>query len=60
MFIQSHNITGMANLVQTIETINEKYKDLADTIKKRSGGILLFRHSGVDYADYLGMSFSGV
>jgi chromosome segregation ATPase len=34
MFIQSHNITDMAQLVQTIETINEKYKDLAGTIKK--------------------------
>jgi len=34
MFIQSHNITDIANLVQTIETINEKYKDLADNIQK--------------------------
>ena len=34
MFIQSHNITDMAQLVRTIESINEKYKDLADNIKK--------------------------
>jgi hypothetical protein len=34
MFIQSHNITDMAQLIQTIETINEKYKDLADNIRK--------------------------
>jgi DNA repair exonuclease SbcCD ATPase subunit len=34
MFIQSHNITDMAQLVHTIETINENYKDLADKIKK--------------------------
>jgi hypothetical protein len=33
-FIQSHNITDMTHLVQTIETINEKYKDLADKIRK--------------------------
>ena len=29
-----HNITDMAQLVQTIETINKKYKDLADNIRK--------------------------
>jgi len=34
MFIQSHNITDMAQLVQTIETINEDYKELADKIQK--------------------------
>ena len=34
MFIQSHNITDMAQLVKTIESINENYKDLADNIKK--------------------------
>jgi ATP-dependent exoDNAse (exonuclease V) alpha subunit len=34
MFIQQHNITDMAQLVNTIESINEKYKDLADNIKK--------------------------
>ena len=34
MFIQSHKITDMAQLVNTIETINEKYKNLADNIKK--------------------------
>ena len=34
IFIQSHNITDMAQLVQTIETINKKYKDLADNIRK--------------------------
>jgi hypothetical protein len=34
MFIQSHNITDMTQLVNTIESINDKYKDLADTIKK--------------------------
>ena len=34
MFIQSHNITDMAQLVNTIETINESYKDLADKIRK--------------------------
>jgi len=34
MFIQNHNITDMAQLVQTIETINEDYKELADKIQK--------------------------
>lgn len=34
IFIQSHNITDMAQLVQSIETINKKYKDLADNIRK--------------------------
>ena len=34
IFIQSHHITDMAQLIQSIETINEKYKDLADNIKK--------------------------
>jgi septal ring factor EnvC (AmiA/AmiB activator) len=34
MFIQSNNITDITQLVNTIETINDKYKDLADTIKK--------------------------
>jgi vacuolar-type H+-ATPase subunit I/STV1 len=34
VFIQSHNVTDMAQLVQTVETINEKYKDLADKIQK--------------------------
>ena len=34
MFIQSNNITDMTQLVNTSETINDKYKDLADTIKK--------------------------
>ncbi|MCL1914824.1 MAG: hypothetical protein FWG10_13355 [Eubacteriaceae bacterium] len=33
-FIQSHKITDMTQLVSTIETINENYKDLADNIKK--------------------------
>jgi len=33
-FIQSHKITDMAQLVSTIETINENYKDLADNIRK--------------------------
>ena len=34
IFTQSHNITDMAQLVGTIETINEKHKDLADNIRK--------------------------
>jgi predicted nucleic acid-binding Zn-ribbon protein len=34
MFIQQHNLTDMAQLVQTVETINETYKDLADKIQK--------------------------
>ena len=34
MFIQSHNITDISNLVTAVETINEKYKDLADNIQK--------------------------
>jgi len=34
MFIQSHNITDMAQIVRTIESINENYKELADNIKK--------------------------
>ena len=34
VFIQQHNITDMAQLVQTIETINENYKDIADKIQK--------------------------
>jgi DNA repair exonuclease SbcCD ATPase subunit len=34
MFIQQHNITDMAQLVQTNETINTNYKDLADKIQK--------------------------
>jgi predicted transcriptional regulator len=33
-FIQSHKTTDMAQLVTTIEAINENYKDLADNIKK--------------------------
>ena len=34
VFVQSHNITDMAQLARTIETINENYKDLADKIQK--------------------------
>jgi len=34
VFLQRYNITDMAQLVQTIETINEKYKDLADKVQK--------------------------
>ena len=34
VFIQRNNITDMAQLVRAIETINEKYKDLADKIQK--------------------------
>ena len=34
VFIQQHNITDMAQLVQVTETVNEKYKDLAENIQK--------------------------
>lgn len=34
VFIQRNNITDMAQLVRTIETINEKYKDIADKVQK--------------------------
>ena len=34
VFIQQHNITDMAQLVRVTETLNEKYKDLAENIQK--------------------------
>ena len=34
VFIQQHNITDMAQLVQVTETVNENYKDLAENIQK--------------------------
>ena len=34
VFIQQHNVTDMAQLVQVTETINEKYKDFAETVQK--------------------------